>query len=240
MMKEVRIKAVKSGIITPKEDLLKVLGHSLRNTRMNNGDILAVASKAVAVAEGRVVEISGEKDFKALVGLEADKVIGGQPVTLTLKNGIFMPWAGIDRSNTTKGTVVLWPGNPQRTAEQIREWLKKKYKLQNVGVIIADSFCVPLRKGVAGVALAYSGFMGVNDRRGNKDLYGNRLKFTQEAVADGLATMANLIMGQGNESTPFAVIRNAPVTFSGKKTNPRDLVMPAEACVFRPLYKGKL
>lgn len=236
-MKEISIRAVKSRIITPKENLLAVLERCLKRGDLKNGDILAVASKAVAVAQGRVVNIKTEKEYKALIELEADRVIGGKPVTLTLKNGIFTPWAGIDRSNTKKGTVVLWPKNPKKTAEEINAWLKKKFKLPKVGVVIVDSFCTPLRRGVIGIALANSGFQGLNDLRGGKDLYGNTLKFTQEAVADSLATMANYVMGQGNERTPFAIIRNAPVIFTNKKTNPRDLVMPAEDCLYRPMYK---
>lgn len=237
MMREVSIRAVKSKIITPKENLFTVLEQCLKKGDLKNGDILAVASKAVAVAQGRVVNIATEKEYKALVELEADQVIGGKPVTLTLKNGIFTPWAGIDRSNTQKGTVVLWPKNPQKTADEIRSWLKRRLKLSKVGVVVVDSFCVPLRRGVIGVALANSGFRGVNDLRGGKDLYGNTLRFTQEAVADSLATMANCVMGQGKEQTPFAIIRNAPVIFTDKKTTPGALVMTPEDCLYRPLYK---
>ncbi len=240
MMKEISIRAIKSKIITPKETLLTVLERCLKTGDFKNGDILAVASKAVAVAQGRVVNIATEKEYKALIELEADRVIGGKPVTLTLKNGIFTPWAGIDRSNSRKGSVVLWPKNPQKAADEIRTWLKKTFKLSKAGVVIVDSFCAPLRRGVIGIALAHSGFEGVNDLRGRRDLYGNTLKFTQEAVADSLATMANYAMGQGNERTPFAVIRNAPVTFSGKKTNPRHLVMPPQDCLYGPFYRRKL
>jgi len=235
-MKELSIRAIKSKIITPKYNLLKALASSLKKGDLKNGDILVITSKVVAVTQGRVAQISNDKEFNALVELEADEVIGGKKVTLTLKDGIFTPWAGIDRSNTKKGTVVLWPKNPSKVAQEIRAWLKKTYKLQKVGVVIVDSFCAPLRKGVIGVALAHSGFVGVNDKRGTKDLYGNSLKFTQEAVADSLATMANFVMGQGKEQTPFAVIRNAPVKFTTKKTNPRELIMPPEDCLFKPYY----
>lgn len=240
MMREVSIRAVKSKIITPKENLFTVLEQCLKRGDLKNGDILAVASKAIAVAQGRVVNIATEKEYKALVELEADRLIGGKPVMLTLKNGIFTPWAGIDRSNTGKGSVVLWPRNPQKAAVEIRTWLKKTFKLTKAGVVIVDSFCAPLRRGVIGIALANSGFQGVNDLRGSKDLYGNTLKFTQEAVADSLATMANYVMGQGNGSTPFAIIRNAPVKFTDKTTSPRDMVMPPEDCLYGPLYKSKI
>lgn len=238
-MKGMIVRAIKSKIITLNENLFEVLRATLKNGDLENGDILAITSKIVAVTQGRVAKISG-KELEALVKLEADEMIGGKKISLTVKNHIFTPWAGIDRSNTKKGTVVLWPKHAYKTAREIERWLKKTYRLQKIGVIIVDSFCAPLRKGVIGVALAHSGFVGVNDKRGSKDLYGNTLKFTQEAVADSLATMANLVMGQGKEQTPFAIIRNAPVKFSSKKNGPKDLIMPVRDCLYSPLYGSKL
>lgn len=237
-MKELGVRAVKSKIITSKDKLFGVLGDSLKQGDLVNGDVLVITSKVVAVTEGRIARVTGEKEFNELVRREADEVIGGKKVTLTLKNGIFTPWAGIDRSNTKKGTVVLWPKNPAKTAREIHAWLKKTYGLRKVGVLIVDSFCVPLRKGVTGIALGHAGFAGVNDKRGTKDLYGNSLKVTREAVADSLATMANLVTGQGNEQTPFAIIRNAPVKFTDKRITPRDLMIKAKECLYAPLYRS--
>lgn len=233
--RDLAIRAVKSKIITSKDNLFRAIKDSLNQADLTNGDILAITSKVVAVTEGRVVGVTGEKEFNELVQREADEVIGGKKATLTVKNGIFTPWAGIDRSNTKKGTAVLWPKNPAKTAREIHAWLKKTYGLRKVGVLIVDSFCVPLRKGVTGIALGYAGFAGVNDRRGTKDLYGNSLRVTQEAVADSLATAANLVMGQGNERTPFAIIRNAPVRFAGKPQH-CDLIMDTKECLYAPLY----
>lgn len=235
-MKKVSIEAVKSKIITPDDALIGVILTSLGRRGVQNGDILAMSSKVVAITQGRVKKLKTTPAFNKLVEEEADEVIGGKEVTLTLKNGIFTPWAGIDRSNTRSGSAVLWPKNPQKVADELRDALSKKFRLRQFGVVIVDSFCVPHRKGVLGVALACSGFLGVDDKRGGKDLFGNVLKYTQEATADSLATMANFVMGQGNESTPFAVIHNAPVTFSGRKNRPSDLQMKGGECLYAPLY----
>ena len=236
----ISIEALKSKIITSKSDLILAIQSALKNKRLTEKDVLVITSKVVSVTQGKVVGMKDSNDHKKLVQQQADRILGGKQVTLTLKNNIFTPWAGVDLSNTQKGTAVSWPEKPYEVAQIIQTWLKKNYKLKKVGVIISDSFCVPLRKGVIGVALGYAGFGGVVDKRGTKDLYGNTLSVTQEAVADSLATMANLVMGQGKEQTPFALIHNAPAKFSNKKTNPRGLTMPAEVCLFGPLYKGKL
>lgn len=231
------MEALKSSIITSKSDLFAVIRSSLEDSGIRDGDVLVITSKVVAVTQGRVVKTSSEKAFNALVQKEADQICGGEKVTLTLKNGIFIPWAGIDRSNTKKGTAVLWPKDPQKTVRQIYAQLKKSYGLKKVGVIISDSFCVPRRRGVTGVALAYAGFEGIIDRRGTKDLYGNTLKLTTEAAADSLATIANFVMGQGREQTPFALVHNAPVTFTDKRTSAEDLIMDEKECLFSPLYQ---
>jgi len=235
----ISVEAIKSSLITSRNTLTDVILKALKKSKIQNGDILAITSKVVAITQGRVIKFKTEKEFRELVEKEADAVFGGKKVTLTLKNGIFTPWAGIDRSNTQKGTAILWPLNAHEVAHELEKWLKKTYLLQKVGIIIVDSFCAPLRKGVTGIALAHAGFRGVTDKRGTKDLYGNTLNFTQEAVADSLATMANLVMGQGNEQTPFALIRNAPVAFTNKNIPLDALVMEKKACLYSPLYRSK-
>jgi len=253
-MKELSIRAVKSKIITSKSEqkigtskakiLLEYILPALQKSPLKNGDIFVVSSKVVAVVQGRTVKIKDQKQFDWLVRQEADQIIEEngskktRPVTLTLKNNIFIPWAGIDRSNIQKDHAVLWPHEPYEFADELCKELKKQFKLKNFGVILVDSFCVPLRKGVFGIALGYAGFQGVTDQRGQKDLYGNTLKVTQENVVDSLATMANLVMGQSTEQTPFAVITNAPVKFSQKTVQKNEVLMNAQECLFEPLYKN--
>lgn len=228
--RKISVQALKSPIITEGQDLFSVIVEAMKAVRPSEGHILAITSKVVAVTQGRVARPA---NFNKLVQREADLVLGGSPVTLTLKNGIFTPWAGIDRSNTKPGTAVLWPAEPDRVAHQLQQQLRKKFRLKHFGVLIVDSFCAPLRRGVIGIALGHAGFEGVNDQRGKLDLYGNKLQFTQEAIADSLATMANLAMGQGSEQTPFALISGAPVKWLAK---PDSLLMPAADCLYAPLY----
>lgn len=247
------------------EVILKALngsGMSSNKSSLLEGDIIVITSKVVAVTQGRIREVKTQKDFDKLVKDEADQVIGTRrpnsglpgtamvrgfssknaaaarllPVTLTLKDGIFIPWAGIDRSNIPKGFAVLWPEKPFVVAADLQKRLLKIFRLKKLGVIISDSFCIPLRRGVSAVALSYAGFQGVNDVRGQKDLYGKPLKVTQQAMADNLATAANLVMGESNESIPFALIRNAPVRFTNQKIDPKSLTMEQNECIYSPLY----
>jgi coenzyme F420-0:L-glutamate ligase/coenzyme F420-1:gamma-L-glutamate ligase len=88
-----------------------------------------------------------------------------------------------------------------------------------------------------GIAIGYAGIKGVNDLRGEKDLYGNTLKVTQQNVADMLASAALLEMGEAAEQTPFAIVRDAPVVFTNRKTDKSEPVIAADECLFSPMYK---
>lgn len=200
-------------------DLFKILDRHLHG--MKERSILAITSKIVSICEGRVVKI-GTKDKDELVRLEADYYIPQKEsrykVALTIKNGLMLPSAGIDESNTG-GYFVLYPKNPQKTANTVRQYLKKRFGLNYVGVIITDSKTSPLRWGTTGVAIGYSGFVPLNDYIGKKDLFGRKLKVTKASVVDGLAVSAVVVMGEGREQTPLAVISDTPfVKF--KKNDP--------------------
>lgn len=232
---------LKSDIITIRGSVMEPLKKALQKQPLREGDVLVITSKVVALSQGRVREAEAPEAFEALVKEEADEFLGGKQVLLTKKNSIFTPWAGIDRSNAPDNLVVLWPEKPFHAAEQYLQELKGDYGLSNLGVIISDSICAPLRRGVTGIALGYAGFKGVNDLRGQKDLYGKKMQVTQQNVADMIAAAAHLVMGETAESIPFALVRGANVEFTGKKTDPGEPVITQEDCLFAPLYKhGKL
>ena len=119
----------------------------------------------MSTCEGRVVKI-GTVDKRTLIAQEADvflpAALNKYHTTLTMKQGILIPTAGIDESNG-EGYYVLWPRDPQQTANAVRAYLQRRFRRKYVGVIITDSKTTPLRVGVTGVALAYSGFQALND-----------------------------------------------------------------------------
>jgi len=221
-------------------DLSKIIVKSLRAHKifLIPGDIVVVSSKFAAMAEGRYLKLNGVEPRSQALKLsrlyaidprlsqvildESESILGGIPgYALAIANGILAPNGGIDRSNVPKGHVIMYPKNPQRTAERIRNDLLKqlnvgysKSKVKDLGVVLSDSRITPVRRGTVGVAIAAAGFSPVLDFRGKTDLFGNELKVTFRAAADQLASAAQLLMGEASESIPIVVVRGARFLFS--------------------------
>jgi dihydrofolate synthase / folylpolyglutamate synthase len=219
------ITALKTRKITPAEhDLLAVLDAHLPT--FADEAVLAITSKIVALCEGRVVKV-GAADKQALIEAEADFFLPPDAnryhVTLTIKDNILIPSAGIDESNSDHH-YVLWPQAAQQTANMLRVYLCQRFGLRHAGVIITDSKTTPLRWGVTGVAVAHSGFQALNDYIGRTDLFGRPLRMTKVNVADALAAAAVLVMGEGDEQTPLAVITDvALVHFQDRNPTQAEL-----------------
>jgi len=141
------------------------------------------------------------------------------------------PNAGIDKSNAKKGKAILYPTNPYLIAEQIRRKIFLK-SLIHVGIILVDSRLMPARIGTSGVAISCAGVEPVLDMRSKKDLDGNPLKVTFQAVVDNLATIANHKMGEGAESKPFAIVRNSGAKLTDRKINSSEMAIAPEQCVY--------
>ncbi len=220
-----RVHTIKTHKITTKDqNLLAILDAYIAS--FDEHTVLAITSKIVAICQGRVVKI-GTVDKPALITQEADYFLpptaSKYNITLTIKNGLLVPTAGIDESNGD-GYYVLWPHEPQRIANQVRAYLQRRFGCTHVGVLITDSKTTPLRLGVTGVALAYSGVRALNDYVGSADLFGRPLRVTKVNVVDALATAAVLVMGEGSEQTPLAIISDLPfVTFHDRDPSVEEL-----------------
>jgi putative folate metabolism gamma-glutamate ligase len=202
-----KITAVKTHKITiDDQDIFKIIDQYIKDIK--DGSIVAITSKIVALAEGRVVA-TDHANKEALIAQEAEYFLPRSSskygVSLTISGGQLVATAGIDESNAN-GYFVLWPQDAQKTANVIRKYLQDKFRLKNIGVIITDSKTTPLRWGVTGTAIAFSGFEPLNDLIGSKDLFGRELKMTKVNILDGLAASAVLVMGEGTEQTPLAII----------------------------------
>ncbi len=204
----------------PQDDLEELLLSNLPKLKENT--VVAVASKIVSIGEGRCIPFDQVASKDELVIREAEKylprnLVPGGWVMHTLKHNTFVPSAGIDESNAL-GHYILWPKDPDKSAQKIHRFLKNKFKLKNLGVIITDSHSTPLRRGVIGLALSFYGFWPLKDYRGEPDIFGRELVYSQTNLPDGLAAAAVLAMGEGGEQTPLALITDTPVVKFG---NPR-------------------
>lgn len=204
-----KVTPVKTIKITPGADLYKILDESV--VQLSANSVLAITSKIISLCENNVVKIGSiEKD--ELIHNQADLYLPidlKYKINLTIKNNILIPSAGIDESNGN-GYYILWPENPQQSANEIRSYLTKKFKINNLGIIIVDSKTTPLRWGVTGTALAHSGFAALIDYTGKTDIFGRKFKFEKANIADSLSVAAVAVMGEGSEQTPIALIEDIP------------------------------
>jgi len=143
--------------------------------------------------------------------------------SFTIIHNTLVPAAGVDLSNGN-GNYVLWPLDPQKTVNEVRQYLRKRFGLNKVGVILTDSTARPLHFGTEGVAIRYSGFASSNNYIGTPDLFGRKLEVSISNVVDGLASAAVVVMGEGTEQTPFAVISDLPfVDFQDQDPTDKEL-----------------
>lgn len=216
------IKAIKTRKLLPPKDNLWDLLSTIKSLKENS--VVAITSKVVAIGEGRCIPLrSIDKD--KLIVKEADKYLPrklNELTMYTIKNNLLVAAAGIDESNGAS-CYILWPKNPELSAKKIWEFLRKKFYLKNLGIIITDSRVTPLRRGVMGVAISYFGFKPIKDYRGKKDLFGRKFEMETTDLPDSLATAAVLEMGEGAECQPIAIISDVPyIEFIQKKYAPKN------------------
>lgn len=200
---------IKTKIFLAKSSLSEFIIESLKTSPLEDGDVLAITSKIVSLAEGRTVKKSEIKDKSLLIKQEAEVYLGkgAYECHLTIKHGLLIPSAGIDESNSTDGDYILFPTDPFESAKNIYFKLKSRLNLKNFGVLLTDSHTTPLRRGVTGIALSHFGFKGVKSLIGQEDLFGRPLQFTYLNHADALATMAVYEMGEANDQIPLVILR---------------------------------
>ena len=144
--------------------------------------------------------------------------------------------AGIDESNA-EGKLLLLPANCYQLATQLREELCHAWQIKNLGIVVTDSMILPLRAGVIAGAVAYAGFKGVRDLRGQPDLFGKKLEVTLVNVADTLASAAALEMGEASECRPLAMITRAPVEFVDTVPE-NEIKYPMKDDLYAPLFQA--
>ncbi len=221
-----------------------------QKTPIQEKDILIVTHVVVSKAEGNVVNLddvspskfakevaqkTGKEPALVEVILQESKSIvrigDGNFITET-KHGFVCANAGVDKSNVEgERNIALLPKTPDASAEKIRQEIKRLTGCE-VAVIISDTHGRPLRMGEINVAIGVAGIKPIRDRRGEKDLFGYVLRIKQTAIADELASAAELVIGQADEGIPVAIIRGYSYP-EGQNAKATDLIRPKEKDLFR-------
>ncbi len=231
-----QILPIKTPVLQPPEDdLLAALTDSI--TDLQNGDVVAISSKVVAIDEGRCIPVE-DIDKTVLVESMADITIPRDywKSPLTIVHSAFIGTAGIDESNAD-GYYVLLPEKPVMSAKRIHAHLCATYGVSELGVTITDSHSIPLRRGAIGISIGFWGFVPIIDHVGEQDLFGRELKIEVSNLVDGLAAAANVVMGETDAAQPVAILRDVPnITFSTQNHHTDVYIKPAED-TFRVLYE---
>lgn len=227
--------AIPTRIFVEGESLARFVMENI--PKLEERSIVVVTSKIVSLSEGRTANYVSVKAKVALIKQESTYMVATKLAWLTIKDGILMPNAGIDESNGN-GKLILHPKDAMRSARLLRAKLKKHCQLRQLGIIISDSYPFPLRAGVVGLSVGYAGFKGIRDYRGKRDLFGRKFSMTRVDIVDSIAAGAVLLMGEGGESRPLAVVQDAPVEFT-ERVPPHELRIPLEEDLYGPLFKHR-
>ncbi len=196
-----------------------------QGTPIENGDIIVLTHVVVSRIEGNIIGLESvmpswhaksiaEKtgkdpklveiilgESKSIVRMRKEKLI------TETKHGIVCANSGVDRSNVPgKNKVALLPKDSDQSARNVRQKILETSG-KNVAIIISDTHGRPLRRGEINIALGVSGLEPLRDRRGERDLFGYTITVKKTAIADELASAAELVIGQTNEGIPAAIIR---------------------------------
>ncbi len=241
------VNPIKTRVFKEGENLFEFIAQHIPS--LKDGSILVLTSKIVALAEGRVVVLKSKKEKETWIRKESEWMQKVLPEWwLTVRDGTVVVNAGIDESNVypvrdfvsngAGGKMILLPKDSFASASRLHAAFIAKYGVKHLGIVVTDSRIAPLRAGVMGVALGYAGFKGVRDYRGTPDIFGRPLKVTQTNIADSLATAATVLMGEGAECQPLAVIEEAPVEFVDR-VNRNELRIAMKEDMYRSLFASK-
>ncbi len=217
--------------VRAEDDLAALLLASLPPAGLLDGDIVAITSKVVSKAEGRL--LGGDR--RDAVAKETVRVVArrGDSVIAETRHGWVMAAAGVDASNTELGTALLLPTDPDDSARRLREAVLERAG-RNVGVVITDTAGRAWRNGQVDVAVGCAGVPAMIDLSGTTDPYGNVLVVTAPATADEVASAADLVKGK-TSARPAAILRGLDMVVLAPGEHgrgARELVRPSELDLF--------
>lgn len=220
------------GEVAPGDNLADLIS---THADLRDGDVVVVTQKIVSKAEGRLVPIDPDDPLshKALVEQEAVRILRrrGDLIITETSHGFVCANSGVDLSNVEKGYAALLPIDSDRSARRIRDGLKGKAGVE-VGVIVSDTFGRAWRRGLTDVAIGCAGVAALVSLQGTPDALGRILQVTEVAVADELASAAELVMGKSS-GVPVAVVRGVDPTWLREANVREELVRPPAEDLFR-------
>ena len=223
----------------PKDSLFEVLEESLKD--IQEKDSVLISSKIMAIHQGRC--IAREKaSIQQLIHQESDRILSyhntalGRSFGITLKNNTLVSAGGVDQSNGN-GYFILWPENIIEFCKEIRSYICNRFSVNEIAVIAVDSHSLPLRYGAVGVSIGYYGMRPLKNYQGKEDLFGRDFRVERSNLIDMLASAGTLVMGEGREQTPIALIRDVgDIEFVDYDTSD-EFYVPIEQDMFWPLLK---
>ena len=208
------------------DDIGNLILKSIKENKqsLKENDVIVITHKIVSKSEGRTIDLTKiipseeskkissrtGKDPKLveLIISQSNEIIRIQReiIITETKHGFVCANSGIDISNVGKSNhVVLLPVDPDKSAREIRNYIKSRTTI-NVAVIISDTFGRPFRKGQVNVAIGVAGIDPIKSYIGDSDMYGNILRVTEIAIADEIASAAELVMGKSLR-VPVTIVR---------------------------------
>jgi coenzyme F420-0:L-glutamate ligase/coenzyme F420-1:gamma-L-glutamate ligase len=224
------------------------------DAEIDDGDILVVAQKVISKAEDRIVEIGSVQPSEQALQIASatgkdprivQLVLGESKRFLKASNQILIVKdrrdlvninAGIDKSNV-EGVhrYALLPVDPDKSAVRLRDRIRELTG-KKVGVIVTDTYSRAFRRGQVNFAIGLAGIQPFIDYRGHRDLFGYILQVKFTAVADELASAAELVMGQGAEGIPVVIIKGFDSVVSDESSPCKDLLIDAEEDLFKNVW----
>jgi len=235
------------------DDLARIIVARARalGVGIRNRDILIVGQKAVSKAEGRIVNVDNAKPssravriakktgkkpgFVEMVLKETSRVLraDGEAFIVTTKSGATCLNGGVDKSNVEGDNMyALLPQNPDQSARLLVRRIKALTG-KRIGVVVCDTRSRPFRRGQVEECIGIAGISPLVDYRGQRDLFGYTLRFKNVALADELASAAELVMGQGKEAAPAAIIRGLKRVRFQERASTRNLTVSPSEDLFR-------
>ena len=218
------------GEVHPGDEIADLI---IDRVELQEADVVVVTQKIVSKAEGRLEKVVDEKERLRLIERESVRVLRRRDelVISETPQGFVCANAGVDLSNVDDGVAALLPADADRSARHIRDALIARTDL-TVAVVVSDTFGRPWRRGLVDVALGCAGVAAIVDLRGTADTRGRTLQATEVAIADELASAAELVMGK-DRNVPVAVVRGVDRSWFRESSVRTEVVRPHGEDLFR-------